>query len=77
MLDQLALLAAETAGHASEGKRMIFYVAGTIAAIWGFLIGIYGTMRGGNFPGPRAAKPIMAVSALVVVGAMAGSVLSG
>jgi hypothetical protein len=74
-LHALILFAAEA--HHEETSKTAFYVAGGILAAWGFVIGILGTMRHADFPSEGAAKGIMAISALLMVGAMAGAIVTG
>ena len=71
------ILAATEAGQGEETSKTAFYVAGGILAAFGFLIGIFGTLRHGEFPGEGAAKGVMAVAALLVLATLATSVATG
>ena len=74
-LHALILLAAEA--HEEESSKTAFYIAGGILAAFGFLIGILGTMRHGDFPSEGAAKGIMGAAALLMVATMATAVATG
>ena len=66
--------AAETAEH--EPSKTAFYVLGSIAAVWAIVLFAVG-MRSPTFPGSRAAqRGVIAISVLVVAGAMASAVLT-
>ena len=74
-LHALIVFAAESTEE--EGSKTPFYIAGGVLALFGFAIGILGTMRHADVPGEGAAKGIMAVAALLVLAAMATAVLTG
>jgi hypothetical protein len=74
-LHALIVFAAETTEE--EASKTPFYVAGGILAIFGFAIGILGTMRHSDFPGEGAAKGIMGLAAVLVLATMATAVLTG
>ncbi len=74
-LHALILFAAEA--HEEEASKTAFYVAGGILAGFGFLIGILGTMRHGDFPGEGAARGIMGAAALLVAATMVAAVATG
>jgi hypothetical protein len=77
-LHALVLFAQEVAHHGEEeSSKTAFYVAGGLLAAFGFLIGILGTMRHNDFPGEGAAKGLMAVAAVLVLGTMAAAVATG
>jgi hypothetical protein len=74
MLAALLTFAAEAAGE--ESKPVAFYILGGAAACWAVILFAVG-MRSPEFPGSAAAqKGVIAVSVLVVAGAMASAVLS-
>ena len=74
MLATLLTFAAETAGE--ESSKALFYVLGSAAAVWAIVLFALG-MRSPDFPGSAAAqRGVIAVSVLIVVAAMASSVLT-
>jgi hypothetical protein len=75
MLATLLTLAAETAEE--EPSKTLFYILGGAAAVWAVVLFAIG-MRSPTFPGsPGAQRGVIAVSVLVVLGAMASAVLTG
>jgi hypothetical protein len=71
----LLTFAAEAAEH--EPDKTAFYVLGSVAAVWAILLFAIG-MRSATFPASAAAqRGVIAVSVLVVIGAMASAVLTG
>jgi hypothetical protein len=74
MLATLLTFAAETAGE--ESSKTAFYILGSLAAVWAIVLFALG-MRSPEFPGSAGAqRGVIAVSVLVVVGAMASAVLT-
>jgi mannitol-specific phosphotransferase system IIBC component len=74
MLATLLTLAAETAEE--EPSKTPFYVLGALAAVWAITLFAVG-MRSPAFPGSVAAqRGVMAVSVLLVIGAMASAVIT-
>jgi hypothetical protein len=74
MLASLLTFAAETAGE--ESSKTLFYVLGSAAAVWAVALFALG-MRSPDFPGSAAAqRGVIAVSVVIVVAAMASSVLT-
>jgi hypothetical protein len=72
--DSLAF-AAETAPE-EETSKTAFYVLGGMAAAWAVILFAIG-MRSETFPGSAGAqRGVMAISVLVVIGAMASAVLT-
>ncbi len=67
------VLAAE-AGE--ESSKTLFYVAGGVLAIWAVALGAYGLSRP-DFPAEGAARGIMGISAVLVVAAIATSIVTG
>lgn len=68
--------AAGEAGH-EETSKTPFYIMGGIAAAYGVLLAFFGLTKE-NFPATKgAARGVYALSALVVLGAMTTSVLTG
>jgi hypothetical protein len=74
MLATLLTFAAETAEE--EPSKTLFYILGGAAAVWAVVLFAVG-MRSPTFPGsPGAQRGVIAVSVLVVIGAMASAVLT-
>ncbi len=74
MLATILTLAAETAGE--ESRKALFYILGLVAAAWAIVLFAVG-MRSPSFPGsPGAQRGVIAISVLIVVAAMASSVLT-
>lgn len=68
--------AAHGAGHEEESDKTLFYVIGGLAALYGFGIALFGLAKH-DFPGSLGARRgVCALSALVVVAAMASSVVT-
>jgi hypothetical protein len=74
MLAALLIFAQETAEE--ESSKTAFYILGLVAAAWAIVLFAVG-MRSPSFPGsPGAQRGVIAVSVLVVVGAIASAVLT-
>ena len=74
MLATLLTLATEAAEE--ETSKTAFYVLGLAAAAWAIFLFAFG-MRSESFPGSAAAqRGVIAISLLLVIGAMASSVLT-
>jgi hypothetical protein len=74
MLATLLTLAAETAEE--EPSKTAFYVLGAAAAVWAIVLFAVG-MRSPTFPGSAGAqRGVIAISVLLVLGAMASAVLT-
>jgi hypothetical protein len=74
MLATLLTLATEAAEE--ESDKTVFYILGGLAAAWAVTLFAVG-MRSSSFPGsPAAQRGVILVSVLLVVGAMASSVLT-
>ena len=74
MLAALLTFAAENAEE--ESSKTLFYVLGGAAAVWAIALFALG-MRSPSFPAsPGAQRGVIAVSVLIVVAAMASSVLT-
>jgi hypothetical protein len=74
MLASLLTFAAETAEE--EPSKTPFYILGAAAAVWAIVLFVAG-MRSPTFPGtPGAQRGVIAISVLLVVGAMASAVLT-
>jgi hypothetical protein len=74
VLATLLIFAQETAEH--ESSKTPFYVLGALAAVWAIVLFAVG-MRSPTFPGSAGAqRGVIAVSVLVVLAAMASSVLT-
>ena len=75
MLATLLIFAQETA-HEEESSKTAFYVLGSLAAVWAIVLFAIG-MRSPTFPGtPGAQRGVIAISVLVVLAAVASSVLT-
>jgi hypothetical protein len=68
------LVAAAEGGE--ESSKALFYIAGGLLAIWAVALGAYGLSRP-DFPSDGAARGIMGVSALLVLAAIAASIVTG
>ena len=74
MLATLLTFATEAAEE--ETSKTPFYVLGGAAAVWAIVLFAVG-MRSESFPGsPAAQRGVIAISVLLVIGAMASSVLT-
>jgi hypothetical protein len=74
MLHSLLTAAAE-AGE--EPSKTVFYIAGGLLALWAVVISGLGIARHAEFPGSDgAARGIMAISAVLVIAAMATAVIT-
>lgn len=73
----MLVLAAEAAEAAEESSKTAFYIAGSILAAWAVILSAIGLTRP-DFPGSDgAARGVMALSTVLVIGVMAASVLTG
>ena len=74
MLATLLIFAQETAEH--ETSKTPFYILGLLAAVWAIALFALG-MRSASFASsPGAQRGVIAVSVVLVVAAMASSVLT-
>jgi hypothetical protein len=72
MVHALLVLAAEEA----EPSKTAFYLCGGLLAVWAVLLGVIG-LRSPDFPGSATvARGVMAVSAVLMVAAMATAVIT-
>jgi hypothetical protein len=72
MVHALLVLAAEKA----EPSKTAFYLCGGALAVWAVALGFIG-LRSPEFPGDqRTSRGVMAISAVLVVAAMAAAVLT-
>jgi hypothetical protein len=70
------LLTFATEATEEETSKTAFYVLGGAAAAWAIILFAVG-MRSESFPGSRAAqRGVIAISVLLVIGAIASSVLT-
>ena len=75
MLHAFIVFAAEAGEEHKD--HTAFYVLGTLLAVWAVAISAVGIMRPETFPPKRGTRNgIMAVSALLVLGATASAVLT-
>jgi hypothetical protein len=73
MVHALLVLAAEEV----ETSKTAFYLCGGLLAAWAVVLGFVG-LRSPDFPGSgAAARGIMAVTAVLMVAAMATAVITG
>jgi hypothetical protein len=69
----VALLAAE----AAEKSKTPFYILAAVLIVFGFGLGIGGTLRHETFPPSNgAARAVMAIAVLLVAGTMVTAVLT-
>jgi hypothetical protein len=73
VLHALVTFAQEVAHH-SETSKTPFYLAGGVLAGWGFLIGVIGTVRHGDFPDQGSSKLMMGISAVLVLVTLAAAI---
>jgi hypothetical protein len=74
MLHQIATLVLAVDDH--EPSKTPFYIAGGILALWAVFLGFIG-LRSEDFPATkRAARTVMAISALLVVVALASALIT-
>ena len=72
--DTLVFVATEAAEE--ESSKTAFYILGGLAAVWAIALFSIG-MRSSTFPGsPAAQRGVIAISVVLVIGAMASSVLT-
>jgi hypothetical protein len=72
MVHALLVLAAEEA----EPSKTLFYLCGGALAAWAVALGVIG-LRSPEFPGnERTSRGVMAISAVLVVAAMASAVIT-
>jgi hypothetical protein len=70
------LIAFATEAAEEEKSKTAFYLLGGLAAVWAIVLFSVG-MRAPTFPGSAAAqRGVIAISVLVVIGAMASAVLT-
>jgi hypothetical protein len=75
-MDLLALIMA-AAEEEVESSKTAFYVAGGLLAVWAVVLSAIGLSRP-EFPGEaRISRGVMALSAVLVVAAMAAAVITG
>ena len=75
MLHALTVLAA-SAGSEGESSKTVFYICGGLLAAWAVLLSGIG-MSQATFPATATAKrTVLAISALLVVAAMATAVIT-
>jgi hypothetical protein len=73
MLSTLFLLAQEAE---AEPSKTIYYIAGAALALWAVIVSFLG-LRNAEFPGgARAARGVMALSAVLALTAMATAVIT-
>jgi len=75
MLHAFFTFAAEAAGD--ETSKTPFYIAGSLLAAWAVIVSLIGISRHADWPSSTGARSaIMGISAVLVVLAMAGAVVS-
>jgi hypothetical protein len=71
------LLTFATEAPEEESSKTLFYVLGGLAAAWAIILFAVG-MRSTSFPASKGAqRGVIAISVLVVAGAMASAVITG
>jgi len=75
MIHGLLVLAAEAAEE--ESSKAAFYVAGALLAAWAVVLGAIGLTRPAFPTNEGAARGVMALTAVLVVAAMATAVITG
>jgi hypothetical protein len=74
-LHSFIVLAAEAAEH--ETSKTLYYVLGGLAAVYAVVVSAIGIKRHETWPATEGAKrAVMAISTLVVVGAMASAIIT-
>jgi hypothetical protein len=74
MLHGLLLLA--TVAEEAEPSKTPFFIVGGLLALWAVLVSVIG-LRSPDFPrGPGAARGVMAITAVLMVAAMATSIIT-
>jgi hypothetical protein len=75
VLTTLILFAAEEAGH--ESSKTLFYVCGSVLALWALVVSAIGIRAHESFPPTESArKGVMALSTVLIVLAMASAVIT-
>jgi hypothetical protein len=75
VLAALIAFAATEEGH--ESSKTLFYVCGGLLAVWAVVVSAAGIRAHETFPpSPRAARGVMAISAVLVLAAMASAVIT-
>ena len=70
-----ALTLAATEGE--ESSKLLFYVLGGALAAWAVLVAGLGIMRHETFPSSRGAfRGVLAISVVLMIGAMASAILT-
>jgi hypothetical protein len=74
----LHALASLAAVEKEESSKTVFYVLGGTLVAWAVLVSAVGIKRHDTFPSsPAAARAVMAISVVLVLGAMASAALTG
>ncbi len=72
----LTVLAAAESAAKEEPSKTAFYIIGPIAAVWAVVVSFLGFTRP-DFPGSEGARrAVMAITVLVVLGAMSTAVIT-
>ena len=75
MLHALITFATEEAGH--ETSKTLFYVCGLLLAAWAVVVSAIGIRAHETFPSSKGqARGVMAISAVLVVLAMASAIIT-
>jgi hypothetical protein len=60
-----------------EPSKTPFYILGGVLVVWALAVSVVGIVRHGTFPPSRgAARGVISISVLLVLGAMASAVLT-
>jgi hypothetical protein len=74
----LATLIAFAAEEAEESSKVLFYVCGGLLAVWALVVSAIGIKSHATFPPSQgAARGVIAISAVLVLAAMASAVITG
>ncbi len=75
MLASLIAFAASEEGE--ESSKTLFYICGGLLAVWAVVVSAMGIRAHETFPPTRsAARGVMAISAVLIVAAMASAVIT-
>ena len=75
MLLSIIIAATEEAGE--ESSKTLFYICGGVLAVWAVVVSAVGIRAHETFPSTKsAARGVMAISAVLVVLAMASAVIT-
>jgi hypothetical protein len=74
----LHALVSLAASEGEESSKTLFYILGGVLVAWALLVSAVGIARHETFPpSPGAARAVMGISVVLVLGAMASAVITG